>query len=181
MIALTLAVIANAFGRRFAGGLLGQWFGNIGGTQVARLVQALIAGATVAALAPAWWWGAYLVPFVFLGATMGFPPSGMIPRSARHVLDIAVRHGLASTAPIALGLALCHFMALGFGWGAASAAWVLVAGLARGPIYWAATLWQPCVPVLGLNPDGLPDPPAWAEFWAGGALGAGLALALGVV
>lgn len=54
------------------------------------------------------------------------------------------------------------------------------AGLLRAPAYWLATLWQPSIPALGLNPDGIPDPPALAEFYAGGLLGLGIALALAV-
>lgn len=173
---IALAIIVNAFGRRFAGGLLGQWFGDIGGTQVARLVQAIIAGATVAAVAPVWWWGPAIIPAIWIGATMGFPGCGMIPRKAVDVVAIAFRHGLAAVLPIIAGLAALDWLVGGAGLGLW---WLVAAGLARGPFYWLATLWQPHIPALGLNPHGTADPPAWAEFWAGGALGAGLVLALG--
>jgi len=163
---LLAAIIANAFGRRFAGGLLSQWVGPIGGTQVARLVQAAIVGATVAALAPVWWWGLAAALLAFAGATAGFP-TGMVPRRAVHYLGL-VAHGLMATVPLAAGA-----WWVGAGWW-----WLLAAGVLRAPVYGLATLWQPHVPALGLTPDGLPDPPAWAEFWAGGLLGAGLALAL---
>lgn len=74
-------IVANGFGRRFAGGLLQQWLGPIGGTLVARAAQGAIVGASVGALA--WWPGvalalAWWAPLVaaaaaFLGATWGFP------------------------------------------------------------------------------------------------------------
>lgn len=174
-----LAIIANAFGRRFAGGLLGQWFGNIGGTQVARLAQAAIAGGTVALLAPVWWWGLVALVATWVGATIGFGRQGMIPRGLGDVIDLALVHGGASVAPLALALGGLTWWHGGMTWAPVLAAMaVLLAGLARGPLYWLATLWQPHIPALGLNRDGLPDPPAWAEFMAGGALGAALVLAV---
>lgn len=162
------AIIANAFGRRFAGGLLGQWLGNIGGTQIARLAQAAIVGATVTALAPVWWWGLAAVPLTFLGATAGFP-TGMVPKTLRDMAGL-VAHGLMAVGPLAVGA----------WWVGADWWWILAAGLLRAPAYWLATLWQPSIPALGLNPDGIPDPPALAEFYAGGLLGLGIALALAV-
>ena len=175
---IAMAVIANAFGRRFAGGLLGQWFGNIGGTQVARLAQAVIAGATVAALAPAAWWGLVVIPAVWAGATLGFGRAGMIPRGLGDVIDLSLVHGLASVAPVGAALAVLHLWHGGWGWTALGAFLAVAgAGLARGPAYWLATLWQPCVPALGLNRDGVPDPPPLAEFYSGALLGWGLAVA----
>lgn len=178
MLTYILAIIANAFGRRFAGGLLGQWFGNIGGTQVARLAQAAIAGGTVALLAPVWWWGLVALAATWAGATFGFGRAGMIPRGLGDVIDLAVFHGAVSVLPLAVVLVALDLVTNGPLVVGSKAAWIVLAGLARGPIYWLATLWQPHVPFLGLNRDGLPDPPAWAEFWAGGALGAALVLAL---
>lgn len=176
---IILAMIANAFGRRFAGGLLGQWLGNIGGTQVARLAQAVIAGGAVAALAPAAWWGLVAIPAVWAGATLGFGRQGMIPRGLGDVIDLSLVHGLPSVAPVGAVLAALH---LWHGGWALEPLWaflaVAVAGLARGPAYWLATLWQPCAPVLGLNRDGIPDPPPLAEFYSGALLGLGLALAV---
>lgn len=166
---IVMAIIANAFGRRFAGGLLGHWFGNIGGSHVGRLAMGAIAGATVTAFAPVWWWGLVAVPAVFLGATLGFPRCGMVPKSAADVGAIAVRHGLLAVLPLAVALGVLA--------GPLSVLPVVIAGLLRGPAYWLATLWQPHIPALGLNPDGIPDPPALAEFYAGGLLGLGIALA----
>ena len=175
------AVVANAFGRRFGGGLLGQWLGDIGGTQVARLAQAAMAGGTVAALAPVWWWGLAVVPAVWLGATMGFGRAGVVPRGLGDVIDLAVVHGLVSVAPLALTLGGLHWWRGGMTWAPVLAALVVLgAGLLRGPAYWLATLWQPHAPALGLNRDGIPDPPAWGEFLSGGLLGAGMFLALAV-
>ena len=176
------AIIANAFGRRFAGGLLGQWLGNIGGTQVGRLAQAAIVGVTVTALAPVWWWGLAAVPLTFLGATWGFPrfrtdPHFMLDMKASHMVPVVpldaaglALHGFVATLPLTLGAAYVD----------ADWWWLLAAGLLRAPAYWLATLWQPSIPALGLNPDGIPDPPALAEFYAGGLLGLGIALALAV-
>lgn len=178
MLTFILAIIANAFGRRFAGGLLGQWFGNIGGTQVARLAQAAIAGGTVALLAPAWWWGLPATAAVWAGATIGFGRQGMVPRGLGDAIDLALVHGAVSVLPLAVVLVGLDILTPGPVVVGSKAAWILDAGLARGPIYWLATLWQPRIPFLGLNRDGLPDPPAWAEFWVGGALGAALVLAL---
>lgn len=163
-------VLANAFGRRFAGGLLGQWFGNIGGSQVGRGVQALIAGCTVAVLAPAWWWGCPVALGVFLGATLGFPRCGMVPKSAADVGAIAVRHGMAATLPVWAALAV---LAPGHPWTLWAALWLALAGLARGPAYWLAARWSPHIPALGLLRH---DPPPWAEFMSGWALGAALVL-----
>jgi hypothetical protein len=179
---ITLAVIANAFGRRFAGGLLAQWAGSrLGGTHVARLAQAAIAGATVAAFAPAWWWGLAAIPAVWAGATMGFGKGGMVPRDLGDVLDLAVVHGLASVAPVAALLAALHVGHSGWTLAPVQAAlWLSVAGLLRGPAYWLATLWTPHCPALGLinrrSQGGPIDPPPFAEFIAGGLLGLAIAL-----
>ena len=179
-ITFILAIIANAFGRRFAGGLLGQWFGNIGGSHVGRAVQAVIAGATVALLAPAWWWGGPVAVAVFAGATMGFPRIGMVPRSVADVVAISVRHGLPATLPV---WAVLVVLAPGQPWALWAGVWLALAGILRGPIYWAATLWTPNIPALGLvnlrDLGGPLDPPPWAEFWAGGLMGAALVMALG--
>jgi hypothetical protein len=163
-------VLANAFGRRFAGGLLGQWFGNIGGSHVGRAVQALIAGATVAAMAPVWWWCGPVALGVFLGATLGFPRCGMVPRSAADVVAIAVRHGVAATLPVWAALVV---LAPGQPWSLCAGLWLALAGLARGPAYWLAAQWSPHIPALGLLRH---DPPPWAEFMSGWALGAALVL-----
>jgi len=165
-----LAIIANAFGRRIAGGLLQQWVGPIGGSHVGRLVMGAIAGATVTAFAPVWWWGLAAIPAVWAGSTFGFPRCGMVPKNAFDVGALAVRHGLLAVLPLAVLLGALA--------GPVAALPVVVAGLLRGPCYWLATLWQPYVPVLGLNPDGLPDPPAIAEFYSGGLLGLAIVVAL---
>ncbi|CAB4137742.1 hypothetical protein UFOVP326_68 [uncultured Caudovirales phage] len=207
-LGLVVAIAANAMGRRFAGGLLGQWFGNIGGTQVARASQAVIAGATVLG-AVAWasyagvegppaWWALPVAVAVFVGATIGFGRQGMIPRGFGDALDLAIVHGAASLAPLAvvmvglvvfrdlaplaasdppaLVLLLAGLLAVGEAFGVALV--LLVAGLVRGPIYWLATLWTPHIPALGLinlRAEGGPiDPPPWAEFWSGATLGAAL-------
>lgn len=166
ILAAIVSVVVCAFARRFAGGLLGQWLGPIGGTQVARLAGASMVGAVVAWWAPAAWWGLAAVPLVFLGSTAGFP-TGMVPRSWRDGAGL-VAHGLMALAPLALGAWAAH----------ASPWWLLGAGVARAPCYWLATLWQPYCPALGLNPDNAPDPPAFAEFMVGGLLGAAIVATL---
>lgn len=192
-VLLGLAFIANAFGRRFAGGLLGQWFGNIGGTQVGRLAQALIAGGTVIGVGawllhqgqPAfpWWWAPLVAAGTFAGATMGFGRTGMVPRGLGDVLDLSVVHGLLAIAPIVAVLVVADLLTPGAVVVGSKLVWIVAAGLARGPIYWLATLWTPHLPALGLTNrrrEGGPiDPPPWAEFLSGGALGAALVLALG--
>lgn len=169
MIKLIVLALANAAGRRFQGGLLGQWLGNIGGTHVGRLVMAAIAGASIAWAAPVWWWGLVAVPALWAGSCFGFPQCGMMPKNTYDVGAIAVRHGLVSVAPLLVVLAVLYPS-----WGLA---WIAAGGLLRGPIYWAACLWQPYCPALGFNPDGLPDPPAWAEPWVGLTLGISIWLA----
>jgi hypothetical protein len=187
---LIAAALANAFGRRFAGGMLQQWIGPIGGTQVGRLVQAFIAGCTVAVtvlvLAPS---GTQLdtlaavtsgfalatVVLTWIGATAGFP-TGMLPRSVKDVLGLCL-HGLMAVTPLVLGLLAFGYISgtTGLVWW-----WLIGAGLLRGPFYALATLWTPHAPALGLInlrfQGGPMDPPAWAEFWSGGALGIALVL-----
>lgn len=159
-------VVANAFGRRFAGGLLSQWVGNIGGTQVARLAQAAIVGVSVLALGGHWTWALAAVPLTFAGATAGFL-TGMLPRRPVDALGLLV-HGLAAVAPLAAGA-----WWVGLPW------WPLVvAGVARVPFYCVAPLWTPHLPVLGLinlrSQGGPIDPPPWAELLSGAALGVAL-------
>ena len=166
MIELFATVLAGALARRIAGGVV-----HIpGGSLVARAAASLGLAWVLCWLAPAapvpqiaWIGGLF-----FLGMASGFPPGGMVPRTAEHVGGISQQHGWALIGPMALLAAV-----YGQPW------WPLVvAAAAVGPIYWAATLWQPTVPWLGFNRDGLPDPPAWAEPWVGGVMGAGLFFSL---
>ena len=182
MIPFVLAVMANAFGRRFAGGLLGHWLGNIGGTQVARLVQAAIVGATVAALAPVWWWSAVAVPLTFAGAVWGFPlwiarppfirfgTSNMVPKNASETASLSL-NGMVATAPLTLGAMLVGL-----------SLWpvIAIAGLARGPLYWLAAAYTPPWRWVELRvwaddqKRWLLQPTALTEFYAGGVLGLAL-------
>ncbi len=169
MLHLIAAMIVSAFARRFAGGLLGQWLGRQipGGTTAARGIQAVMIGALAWWLAPSGaplWHAAVAGLAIFVGSTAGFPPCGMIPTSAEHVGGISQQHGVPALLPLAVLGALAGGNPIGL---------VLVAYL-TGPIYWLAALWQPRCPVLGLNRDGLPDPPAWAEYLFGAARGAAI-------
>lgn len=210
-LGLVVAIAANAMGRRFAGGLLGQWFGNIGGTQVARASQAVIAGATVLG-AVAWasyagvegppaWWALPVALAVFFGATMGFGRQGMIPRGLGDALDLAMVHGVASLAPLAAvmaGLVLHRdllpvlvaepppVVLLLAGLLAVAKAFgvallLVLAGFVRGPIYWLATLWTPHIPALGLINLRAEGGPIDPPPWAEFWSGATLGAALWVV
>jgi hypothetical protein len=99
------------------------------------------------------------------------PGGTVVARAAAgRVGGISQQHGWALIGPLALWAA-----AHGMTW------WPLVlAAAAVGPIYWLATLWQPTIPWLNFNRDGLPDPPAWAEVPVGVGMGLGLGVALGV-
>lgn len=156
---LIIDVIVNAFGRRFGGGLLGQWFGDIGGTQVARAVQSILLGVTVGLHAPQWWMPLAAAALCFVGTTAGFP-TGMVPRSLKDVLGL-VGHGLMAVGPLMIGAAL-----VGLPWLP-----LLLAAVARGPIYWAAPKLTFNFPSLGLLKV---DPPPLAEFMSGAALGAAI-------
>jgi hypothetical protein len=189
LILLTAAVIiANGFGRRFAGGLLSHWVGDIGGTLVARLVQGAIVGGSVLALirltpygaGPAWW-AAAAVALSFAGAAWGFPSlvprwpfvdfnrSNMVPAGPLDTLALSL-NGAIACAPLALGA-----WAVGL-----SPWWMLAAGLARGPAYWIAAAYTPAWRWMEFE-EWLPDQKRWilqptalAEFYSGMALGAGL-------
>jgi hypothetical protein len=192
-IIILAAVIANGFGRRFAGGLLQQWLGPIGGTQVGRLVQAAIAGASVAVLAwhagqallPIWWVPLAAAAAVFVGATWGFPRYALrwpfLNLRASHM----VPEGLGDTIGLSLnGIAACAPLALLAWWLGLDWWWLVAAGVVRGPAYWLAAAALPPWRWMGFRwfaPDqgrDIPMPTALAEFYAGAALGLGLVLAL---
>jgi hypothetical protein len=169
MILLLLAALAGALARRIAGGVVAI----PGGTLVARTAGGFLLAAVLWALAPGTPFGVilWLPGLFFVGMASGFPPGGMVPTNAGHVGGISQQHGWALIGPLALWAA-----AYGMTW------WPLVlAAAVVGPIYWLATLWQPTIPWVGFNRDGLPDPPAWAEPFVGAAMGLGLGVALGVV
>jgi hypothetical protein len=165
-------LVANAFGRRFAGGLLSQWVGPIGGTHVARLVQAVILGASAWALGAPLLFAALAPVAAFLGATAGFP-TGMLPRRPTDALGL-LAHGLMAVGPLAVLAWWC-----GLPWG-----WLVAAAVARVPAYCIAPVWTPHCPALGLinlrSQGGPIDPPPWAEFLSGAALGLALVLTMGV-
>jgi hypothetical protein len=170
MIALILCAIAGALARRIAGGVFPRF---PGGSLAARATAGLALGGVLWALAPATPLVvlAWVPTLFFAGMAAGFPVGGMVPTSASHVGGISQQHGWALLGP--LGLWAAHF---DMTW------WPLVlAAAVTGPIYWLATLWQPTIPRLGFNRDGLPDPPAWAEPFVGAGMGLGLGIALGVV
>lgn len=181
---LIFSAIVNAFGRRFAGGLLSQWVGRIGGTQVARLVQAALVGLTVAFLAPAWWMGAAAIPLAFSGAVWGFPVyllqwpfielrrSNMVPTTAMETVSLSI-NGMIACAPLALGA----------WWIEMSWWWLLIAGLGRGPVYWLAAAFTPPWRWMGFEEWAgdqqrwILQPTALAEAYSGALLGVGIVLA----
>lgn len=176
MVEFLACVVANAFGRRFAGGLLSQWIGPIGGTQVARGVQAAIAGATILALTGDFPLSGGIALCTFLGATAGFPgPGGMLPAKpwARGV----VAHGALAVAPLVAGVVFWAWTT-GAPFPLPGVIALACAGAVRPLAYWGAQFWTPHCPGLGLvnlRASGGPiDPPPWAEFLSGGALGAAL-------
>jgi len=174
--ALACAVVANAMGRRLSGGLIGEVLPNMG-TQFGRGVQAMIAG-----------WTVYFLTFDFtafgvfattmVGAMIsGYPrrPASedpkrgtrMVPITFGHVVGITAHNGVLGVGPVALFAALT-----GQVWW-----WLAIAALMRGPLYWAATLWQPRWRALGvLNKDGVLETPPLAELYVGAAYGAALVL-----
>lgn len=154
-----IVLVLCGFSRRFGGGLLQQWVGPIGGSQVGRAAQAAMVGASVFLLGAGLPSTAAASALTFLGAQAGFP-SGMVPKTLKDVGGL-LEHGWCAVGPLALGAA-----AAGLPYG-----FLLGAVVARPLCYYGATLWQPYVPVLGLNPDKLPDPPAFAEFGVGLAMG----------
>lgn len=167
MLYILAGAIVGALARRIAGGVVAI----PGGTLVARALAAVWLAGGMWWLAPGgvvWWHVAILAPLFFAGMASGFPPGGMVPVNAAHVGGISQQHGWALIGPMAVWAA-----ALDLTW------WPLVlASAIVGPIYWAATWWQPSVPWLGFNKHGSADPPAWAEVWVGAAMGAALVVAL---
>lgn len=189
------AIVANGFGRRFAGGLLSQWLGPLGGTQVARAAQAALVAASVVALAwvaqdapgLAWWAPLPAAAATFLGATWGFPGyslrwpfidmrvSRMVARNLVDTIGLSI-NGIVACAP----LAACA-------WAIDMPAWpMLLAGIARGPAWWIAAAWVPHLRWMGFwwfAPDQnrwIPMPTAVAEFYSGMAVGAGLVATLAI-
>lgn len=193
-------IIANGFGRRFAGGLLGQWLGPIGGTQVARTVQSTIAAGSVAALA---WWASlapqmlwWLVPAAavatFVGATWGFPRYLWPPPFIRFTKpdgqneSVMEARSLIDTIGLAInGVIACCALAIGAWALSMSPWWLVLAGVLRAPAWWAAAIACPDIRWMGFwkhvdtpYPRWIPMPTALAEFYSGMALGAGLSLTI---
>jgi hypothetical protein len=176
-------VIANGFGRRFAGGLLSHWVGNIGGTLVARLIQGAIVGGSVLLLSGTWAWAGVAVVLSFVGATWGFPgyslkwpfinfkTSNMVPKNLVETVGLSI-NGVIALGPLAIGA-----------WLVGVAFWpLIVAGLLRGPVYWLAAAYTPAWRWMEFE-EWLPDQKIWiiqptalTEFYSGAALGLGLIL-----
>lgn len=153
---------------RIRGGLLGQWLGVKTGAPVVRALWATLVAACAYWLAPSIGLTGYLgvAAVSFLGASAGFPPCGMMPKSIEDVGGISQQTGWAFVGPLALLAAVANYNPLPL---------VLLA-VAYGPAYRLAMVWQPKFKPMGWNPDGIPDPPAWAESIIG--LGWGLAIVL---
>lgn len=181
ILSLIYAVIIGAFSRRFQGGLLSQWVGPIGGTQVARLIGAVMVASIVFFLSGNWLWAFGTVVAIFLGSTFGFP-TGMLPRSP-HPYVLVPGNVVVNTFGICLhgGLAVM-VLSIGAEYVGLSPWWILAAGMLRGPAYLGATFWTPHIPSLGMinqmKQGGPIDPPAFAEFISGGLLGLAIWLTL---
>jgi hypothetical protein len=190
---LLIAFILGGFGRRFAGGLLGQWFGNIGGTQVGRAAWGVLA-AVVAFMSglPLGW--AVLVGFGFpIGLILKANAPGMamgrgIDEFGSRYLDARKRwidagwltwHGL-----VVAGMPILALFT--FGWWTSGAVFrgtsaIALAGLLCAPIHELAWRYPFHIPALGMYGDlirGPYDPPPTAEFIWGGVLAMALVLAI---
>jgi hypothetical protein len=185
--ALSLGVvIANGFGRRFAGGLLSQWVGPIGGTQVARVCQALIVGLSVLVMSGLWEWALAAVLLAWVGATWGFPEFNLRPPFVHFEESRMEARNLLDTIGLSLnGVVACAPLALGAWWVGLSPWFLLMAGVARGPAWWLAALVCPRWRWLGTEKwvekpvaRWVLMPTALAEFYSGMALGLGIVLTL---
>lgn len=199
MSALNLATLAilvialNAFGRRFAGGLLSHWVGPIGGTQVARLAGGAMCGASVYALSRDPLWSGAAVLLFFCGQAMwGFPrylPSFPFIRFRKPQSggseSMMVPEGLVDTIGLSVnGVIACLPLALGAWWAGLPWWWVLAGGAVRGPTYWLAAActprWRWAEFEVWAEDQGrwILQPTAVNEFYAGAGTGLGLILAL---
>jgi len=161
---LIVGTIVGALARRMAGGVVEQWIGAPIGTHAARLIQAsLMAWLAVFVASGPGYVPLGVMVLTFIGATAGFP-TGMVPRAVIDAFGLAL-HGLMACGPLALGAWLIGL----------SPVWLIAAGLARAPAYWAAMLWPLHWPPLGLLRH---DPPPTGEVYSGAALGAALVLTL---
>jgi hypothetical protein len=186
LVLAAVVVIANAFGRRVAGGLLSQWVGPIGGTQVARLVQAAIVGASVLVLGGPWEWALAAVPLAFAGATWGFPGFDLRPPFVHFGVSRMEARNLLDTVGLSVnGLAACAPLAAGAWWVGLPVWPLLLAGVARGPAWWLA--WLACPRLRWLGTEKWVEQPiarwvlmptALAELYSGAALGLALVLTL---
>jgi predicted membrane channel-forming protein YqfA (hemolysin III family) len=173
---ITIIIIASAvmggMGRRFAGGLLGQWIGPVVTTQVARLswgllcaLCALLAGApSLHALA--------IIPCIWLGSIFGYFGSmtaGHQPGKTA-LIDglLLLAHGIAGVLPLAIGAKLLGYPVSG----------LLFAGVLCPAAYFLAWAFPLQVPVLGCycnDPKFQTDPPPTAELIWGAAIGVAIA------
>lgn len=186
LLIAAVVVIANGFGRRFAGGLLSQWVGPIGGTHVARAIQAAIVGTSVFLLGGRWEWALAAVPLTFAGATWGFPGYSLRPPFIDFRVSRMEARGWIDTIGLALnGFVACAPLAAGAWWVGLPVWPLLLAGLARGPAWWLA--WIACPRWRWLGTEKWVEQPiarwvlmptALAEAYAGAALGLGLVLTL---
>lgn len=198
MLALQLVTCAalGALGRRVSGGWIEDQFGStMGGTGVVRVLYGLLlAVAVVLTLmlerlalpnASDIILAAGTVLLTFAGSTAGFPRayirwfgrvpvlwlnfdpkvSCMAPVNLVETVGLSIS-GLAATVPLAFGALM-----LGLPWW-----WIVLAGLSRGATFWLATLWLPYWRWAGvLNRDGIREPTAMNEIYAGATLGMAVA------
>lgn len=187
---LLFAMAMGAAGRRSAGGGLSHHFGDIGGTQVARLAQGCLMGIAFLVLSlvggAALAWPAIagtlaVILAVTAGATWGFPryslsfpfihfkESDMIPNDWVEVVGLGV-NGVIASAPLALVLWWIGF----------SPIYVLALGGLRGVAMMAAMAWTPRIRWLETeewdeaSKTWNIQPTALAEVYAGALMGLGL-------
>lgn len=202
VLKLAYAALMCGFARRVAGGLLSQHLGPIGGTQVARLAQALMVAGVVLLLVP---YGAIQSPMilggmaemprivfpfavilsVFLGATWGFPlyqtrwpfvnlaVSDMIPNNWIETLGAGV-NGVIAAAPLA-----------GVFWLYGLPGWILLLPCAfRGVTYHLAAAYTPAWRWMGFEEFAkdqgrwILQPCALNEFYSGALMGLGIWLVM---
>jgi hypothetical protein len=157
------SLVAGALGRRFGGGLLSQWLGRDIGDFPVRILQAFMM-ASIVYMAGAGWpaTGATAVAVWFGAVTCGFYGS-MGATSLRDAVFLVV-YGIEANGPLA---AAAFFAGYPLWW------LILLAGVLRSPLYFAARVMPLNVPKLGCLTH---DFPPTAELATGALFGVATAV-----